>query len=163
MENNQTQLLNEEDFEKLKQKGLTDEEIANLKDALDIVDLGNQLPDDVTELLNKIENYFPKDNVGQTVDMFMQLPEKDPEFFRQIISLQAFLGTIDSPIEETHVGDALRQINEAETADDKAALTSELFTRIKKLNPESKAVFLSEMQSLSVDEKKQLLDILNKK
>lgn len=163
MENNQTPLLTEEDFEKLKQKGLTDEELANLKESLDLVELANQLPDDVTELLNKIENYFPKDNVGQTVDMFMQLPEKDPEFFKQIISLQAFLGTIDSPIEETHVGDALRQINEAETAEDKAQLTSELFTRIKKLNPESKAVFLSEMQTLSVDEKKQLLDILNKK
>ena len=163
MENNQTQLLNEEDFEKLKQKGLTDAELENLKDALDIVDLANELPDDVTDLLNKIENYFPKDNVGQTVDMFMQLPEKDPEFFRQIIGLQAFLGTIDSPIEETHVGDALRQINEAETAEDKEQLTSELFTRIKKLNPESKAVFLSEMQSLSVDEKKQLLNILNRK
>ena len=163
MENNQTPLLNEEDFEKLKQKGLTDEELANLKESLDLVELANQLPDDVTELLNKIENYFPKDNVGQTVDMFMQLPEKDPEFFKQIISLQAFLGTIDSPIEETHVGDALRQINEAETAEDKAQLTSELFTRIKKLNPESKAVFLSEMQTLSVDEKRQLLDILNKK
>ena len=163
MENNQTQLLNEEDFEKLKQKGLTDAELENLKDALDIVDLANELPDDVTDLLNKIENYFPKDNVGQTVDMFMQLPEKDPEFFRQIIGLQAFLGTIDSPIEETHVGDALRQINEAETVEDKEQLTSELFTRIKKLNPESKAVFLSEMQSLSVDEKKQLLNILNRK
>lgn len=163
MENNQTQLLNEEDFEKLKQKGLSDAEIANLKDALDIVDLANQLPDDVTELLNKIENYFPKDNVGKTVDMFMELPEKDPEFFKQIIGLQTFLGTIDSPIEETHVGDALRQINEAETAEDKAALAGELFTRIKKLNPESKAVFLSEMQSLSVDEKKQLLAILNNK
>ena len=62
MENNQTQLLTEEDFEKLKQKGLTDEELANLKESLDLVELANQLPDDVTELLNKLENYFPKDN-----------------------------------------------------------------------------------------------------
>lgn len=163
MENNQSQLLNEEDFEKLKQRGLSEEELENLRYSLDLVESANVVPDDVDGLLERIENYFPKDDPTKTAEMFFELAEKDPDFFMQIVAMQALIGVVDTPITDTHVGDALRQINEAETAEEKEQLTSELFVRIKSLNAESKPVFLSEMQSLSTEEKKQLLEILNKK
>lgn len=163
MENNQSQLLTEEDFEKLKQRGLSEDDIANLKDSLSIVETAKMVPDDAEALLDKIDAYFPKDDVSKTVEMFFELAEKDPDFFMQIIAMQALVGTVDTPINETHVGDALRQIRDAETDEEKEQLTSELFVRIKNLNAESKPVFLKEMQSLSTEEKKQLLEILNKK
>ena len=163
MENNQTQLLNEEDFEKLRQRGLSEAEIENLRESLDLVESAKVVPDDVDALLERIENYFPKDDASKTAQMFFELADKDPDFFMQIVAMQALLGVVDSPVAETHVGDALRQINEAETAEEKEQLTNELFVRIKGLNAESKPIFLSEMQSLSTEEKKQLLSILNKR
>ena len=162
MENNQSQLLNEEDFEKLKQRGMSAEEIENLKTSLSLVEEADKLPDDITALLERIENYFPKDDVGATVEMLFELTEKDPDFFNQIIALQAVIGVVDSPIAETHVGDALRQIREAENEEEKTALTNDLLARIKGLNATSKAEFLKEMQSLNTEDKKELLAILNK-
>ena len=161
MENNQTQLLNEEDFEKLKQRGMSAEDIENLKTSLSLVELSNTIPDDITELLEKIENYFPKDDVARTVEMFFELAETDPDFFNQIVALQTLIGVVDSPIAETHVGDALRQIREADSEEEKTTLTNELLARIKGLNATSKAEFLKEMQSLNTTDKKELLDILN--
>ena len=163
MENNQSQLLNEEDFEKLRQRGITEAEIENLKASLELVESANVVPDDVDALIERIDNYFPKDDATKTAQMFFELAEKDPDFFMQIVAMQALIGVVDSPIADTHVGDALRQIRDAENAEEKEQLTNELFGRIKSLNSESKPVFLSEMQSLSTDEKKQLLEILNKK
>ena len=163
MENNQTPILSEEDFEKLKQRGVSDAEIRNLKVSLNLVEAANAIPDDIEAFLEKIENYFPKDDAAKTVAMFFELAEKDPEFFTQIVAMQTLLGVEDSPIEETHVGDALRQIRAAESEEQKQELTNELIARIKKLTPATKAAFLAEMQSLNVEDKKMLLDILNKK
>jgi hypothetical protein len=163
MENNQSQLLNEEDFEKLRQRGISEAEIETLKESLGLVEAANVVPDDATALLERIENYFPKDDAVKTAEMFFELAEKDPEFFMQIIAMQTLIGVVDTPIAETHVGDALRQIREASNDEEREQLTNELFGRIKSLNAESKPVFLSEMQSLTTDDKKQLLSILNKK
>ena len=162
MENNQTPILTEETFEKLKQRGLSEEEISNLKVSMNLVEAGNAVPEDVEAFIEKVENYFPKDDVAKTIEMFFELAEKDPEFFTEIIAMQTLLGITDSPIAETHVGDALRQIRSADSEEEKQQLTNELLVRIKNLNPESKAVFLNEMQSLSTEDKKQLLSILNK-
>ena len=162
MENNQTPLLNEEDFEKLKQRGMSAEDIENLKNSLTLVEASNKIPDDVTELLERIENYFPKDDIGKTIEMFFELADKDPDFFMQIIALQTLIGVADTPIAETHVGDALRQIRDADSEEEKTTLTNELLARIKGLNAASKAEFLKEMQSLNTTDKKQLLEILNK-
>ena len=161
MENNQTPLLNEEDFEKLKQRGMSAEEIENLKTSLSLVEAAETVPDDVTALLERIENYFPKDDVAKTIEMFFELAEKDPDFFMQIVALQALIGVVDSPIAETHVGDALRQIKEAENEEERTTLINELLTRIKGLNAASKAEFLKEMHSLNTEDKKELLEILN--
>ena len=163
MENNQTPILSDEDFEKLKQRGVSDEEIRNLKVSLNLVNAANTIPEDINAFLEKIENYFPKDDVQKTIAMFFELAEKDPEFFTQIVAMQALLGVEDSPIEDTHIGDALRQIRAAETNEQKEELTNELVARIKKLTPATKAAFLAEMQSLKVEDKKMLLDILNKR
>ena len=163
MENNQTPILSDEDFEKLKQRGVSDEEIRNLKVSLNLVNAANTIPEDINAFLEKIENYFPKDDVQKTIAMFFELAEKDPEFFTQIVAMQALLGVEDSPIEDTHIGDALRQIRAAETDEQKEELTNELVARIKKLTPATKAAFLAEMQSLKVEDKKMLLDILNKR
>jgi hypothetical protein len=163
MENNQSQLLNEEDFEKLRQRGISEAEIETLKESLGLVEAANVVPDDATALLERIENYFPKDDAVKTAEMFFELAEKDPEFFMQIIAMQTLIGVVDTPIAETHVGDALRQIREASNDEEREQLTNELFGRIKSLNAESKPVFLSEMQSLTTDDKKQLLSILNKR
>ena len=162
MENNQTPILTEETFEKLKQRGLSEEEISNLKVSMNLVEAGNAVPEDVEAFIEKVENYFPKDDVAKTIEMFFELAEKDPEFFTEIIAMQTLLGITDSPIAETHAGDALRQIRSADSEEEKQQLTNELLVRIKNLNPESKAVFLNEMQSLSTEDKKQLLSILNK-
>lgn len=162
MENNQTPILTEDTFEKLRQRGLSEEEISNLKVSMNLVEAGNAVPEDIEAFLEKVENYFPKDDVAKTIEMFFELAEKDPEFFTEIIAMQALLGITDSPIAETHVGDALRQIRSADSEEEKQQLTNELFVRIRNLNPESKAVFLNEMQSLSTEDKKQLLAILNK-
>ena len=59
--------------------------------------------------------------------------------------------------------DFASKITSETTDEEKEQLTSELFVRIKNLNAESKPVFLKEMQSLSTEDKKQLLEILNKK
>lgn len=163
MENNQTPLVSDETFEKLRQRGLSEEEISNLKVSMNLVEAGNAVPEDIEAFLEKVENYFPKDDVAKTIEMFFELAEKDPKFFTEIIAMQTLLGITDSPIAETHVGDALRQIRSADSEEEKQQLTNELFVRIKNLNPESKALFLSEMQSLSTDDKKQLLAILNRK
>ena len=163
MENNQTPILSDEDFEKLKQRGVSDEEIRNLKVSLNLVNAANTIPEDINAFLEKIENYFPKDDVQKTIAMFFELAEKDPEFFTQIVAMQALLGVEDSPIEDTHIGDALRQIRAAETDEQEEELTNELVARIKKLTPATKAAFLAEMQSLKVEDKKMLLDILNKR
>lgn len=161
MENNQ--ILSEEDFEKLKTYGMTEDDIEELKMSLTLVEAGEAVPEDIDGLLKRIEEYFPSDDPQKTIQMFFELPEKDPEFFNQILALQTFVGVVDSPIEETHVGDALRQIRVAETEEEKQELTTRLFNRIKGLNAESKATFLKQMQSLETNEKKELLDILNKK
>lgn len=161
MENNQTPILNEEDLEKLKEKGMSEADLEILQDALNLVEVSKDVPDDVSDLLARIQEYFP-DDIQKTVEMFFELPEKDPEFFKQIVSLQAFLGVVDSPIEETHVGDALRQIREADSEEERKDLTEALIRRVKGLNAESKAEFLKEMQTLETADKKELLNILNK-
>ena len=161
MDKNRTPLLNEEDFEKLKQRGLSEEEIENLKISMGLVDASNMIPDDITELLEKIDNYFPNDDAGKTLEMFFELAEKDPDFFMQIVALQTLIGVVDTPIAETHVSDALRQIREAENEEERTALINDLLGRIKGLNTASKAEFLKEMHSLNTEDKKELLEILN--
>jgi len=152
-------IFTEEDYKKLKKDGLSDEDINNLKYVLGVSDLADQLPEDIDAFLQKVQNYFPDDGV-EALKMYFELPKKDPEFFKQLITWQEFMGSTETPIEETSVADALRQIRYTVDPEEADKLKNRFLVALGRASGEQKTQYTNEVKELNIDEKRQLADIL---
>ena len=164
MENNlNSEIFTDEDFEKMKKGGISQEEIDNLKYALSLCDLTDLLPQDTDAFLQKVNNYFP-DDPALTLKMYLELPEKDPEFFKQLLAFQEFVGTTEEPIDTTSISDALRQIREESNSEEQEKMKHSLIVAIGSAKDDKKNNYISEIKtSLTLEEKQQLADILKNK
>ena len=80
-------MFSEADYEALRARGATEDEIEILKDACAICDTADMVPDDTDKFIEKVQKLFPGKNVGKELVNFFALAEKDPKFFMQVISM----------------------------------------------------------------------------
>ena len=79
--------LTDEEFDILKANGMSDKDIAVLKEAFAVSQTVDMIPDNVDAFLNKVEKYFP-DDAGETLKKVLDLPKTDPKFYQQLDNCQ---------------------------------------------------------------------------
>ncbi len=90
-------LFSKEEYEKFKSYGLSQEDIEILEQAEAVCQVADVLPDDPTEVFNKIEA-LPNDP-GQALQALNNMAEADPEGFAQIMAAVEAIDQIN-PTEE---------------------------------------------------------------
>ena len=139
-------LFTESDFEKMKNDGMSDEDIAVLKDASAISETMDMLPDDPTELLKEIDSIMPADSKNGFKDT-LSLIVKNPELATKMM---AMINMVSSGVaSETRLDPQIARMTDEEYA----KAERKLFETITSLPADKRREFLTLMQN-STDEQK---------
>ena len=77
--------LSKEQIAYFKSRGLSEEEIAIIRNAHAIANETDLIPDDPTEAINRIENL--PDDPSKALQAFLEMGEKDPEAFVECVAV----------------------------------------------------------------------------
>ena len=140
------------DFEKLKEYGVSPEEIENLKDACALSDTVDLLPKNLAKFFKKYNEVLGSNlTVAQHIEKQLMLSQTDPKFF---VELGAVLAVLHPDIPN---GKAVKvekitrtDISVEEAKEEAARLEKQIASLVKSFN------------ELSPSEKKGVLDFINK-
>lgn len=139
-------LFTESDFEKMKNDGMSDEDIAILKDASAISETLDMLPDDPTELLKEIDSIMPADSKNGFKDT-LSLVVKNPELATKMI---AMINLVSNGVtSETTLDPQIARMSD----DEYAKAERKLFETITSLPADKRREFLALMQNSTDDQK----------
>lgn len=143
--------LSDADYDALRARGATEEEIEILKDAFALSATVDMLPKNPAKFFEKLDKYFPEDPTAAMEKAF-KLPEEDPAFFAEIMAYSEVLKALKQPsaqssnVEKVSV-DAIKEFETEE--------------RKSELNEDVKEMIMAYI-NLSPEEKKNVRDRLNK-
>lgn len=145
-------LISDSDIAKMRELGLTDEELEVLQNANVVAETVDMIPDgnDLDKLAQKIRKIFAGKNVGKEINDFFALAQKDPQLFNQIVLLYEVL--------DMHQELPSASTQKVSLADIDAEKDKEADETFKK----AFATFAQAYQKLSPAEKAQLKEYLNK-
>ena len=135
--------LSEADYDALRARGATDEEIEILKDAFALSATVDALPKNPAKFFEKLNKYFPEDPKAALEKVF-KLPEEDPAFFAEIMAYSEVLKALKQPaaqassVEKVSLEEVDSFKQEEQKADDEAKFM-EFINALKALTPEEKA------------------------
>lgn len=135
--------LSEADYDALRARGATDEEIEILKDAFALSATVDMLPKNTAKFFEKLDKYFPEDPTAAMEKAF-KLPEEDPAFFAEIMAYSEVLKALKQPaaasssVEKVSLAEVDSFKQEEQKADDEAKFM-EFINALKALTPDEKA------------------------
>ena len=125
------------DFSKMREYGISEKEIQNLKDTVAIVETAKLVPDNIDLLLDKFDKTFPNDMV-EAAKKFYELASENPLFFTQLV---AAIDLAEIVQRQLHVNE-VKEKQELENA------LNEFVDAYKNLSPEEKELFAKNFENL---------------
>lgn len=135
--------LSEADYDALRARGATDEEIEILKDAFALSATVDMLPKNTAKFFEKLDKYFPEDPTAAMEKAF-KLPEEDPAFFAEIMAYSEVLKALKQPAAQSSSVEkvSLAEVDTFKVKEQNAAESEKLLdfiNALKALTPEEKA------------------------